>query len=231
MNAVASYSCWPLQFAHIVSVLMLGSLAIPKALGAVFGFVRRRLTRAALAILLFGTIQTVTSQPVVAQTVWSGFTKTFTKPAGSDYTLPQYQDALTASVIFTRANFGGLFNVAAESSFTSSFSPKLTEWATDINNLTETIAATNWQNLAFTNWVDAFGGPVQVGHTIAERFAVVHLLPDNVYLDLRFTMWGNGPEGAGFSYTRAEPPAVPEPCGLLLAAIGGISSFVFRHHR
>jgi hypothetical protein len=117
------------------------------------------------------------------------------------------------------------------SDFTQFSSPKFTEWATEINNPGQTIDATNWQNLAFTNWTGAFGGLFAVGQNIDERSAVVRLVPDNVYLDLRFTMWGNSPEGAGFSYTRAEPPPVPEPCSVVVAAIGGISSFVFRRRR
>jgi len=152
------------------------------------------------------------SRSVVAQTVWSGLTKSFSKADFTDGTLPQYQDSLTANVVFTRVSSGGLINIAAESSYTLAVSPMDTEWATNINNASQTIAATNWQNLAFTDWIDAFGGPQSGGASIAGRDAAVHLVTDNIYLDLRFSSWTTG-AGGGFAYMRAEPPAALPPTG------------------
>jgi len=142
-----------------------------------------------------------------AQTIWSGLTKSFTKDAGSDPTLPQNQDALTANVILTRGTSGGgLYNIAAEGFYSMHISPTLTAWATDLNNPGKMITATNWQNLAFTDWIDAYGGSHTAGGAIAGRNAVVRLTSDNVYLDLRFTSWDAG-GGGGYTYLRAEPPA------------------------
>lgn len=155
---------------------------------------------ALLAAMLF------ISRPVSAQTVWSGLTKSFSKAAGSDYTLPQNQDPLTANVVLTRGSSGGLINIAAESFYNSSSSPALTEWATDLNNPSETIAATNYSSLSFTDWLDAYGGINTNGFFIPDRNAVVHLVPDNIYLDLRFTSWSPGHNNV-YSYIRAEPPA------------------------
>jgi hypothetical protein len=141
-----------------------------------------------------------------AQTVWSGLTKSFTKNAGSDPTLPQNQDSLTADVILTRGpSGGGLYNIAAEGFYSMNISPALTAWATDLNNPGKTITATNWQNLAFIDWIDAYGGSHSAGGSIASRNAVVRLTSDNVYLDLRFTSWESG-GGGGYTYLRAEPP-------------------------
>jgi hypothetical protein len=147
-----------------------------------------------------------------AQIVWSGFTKSFSKPDDTDGSLPQYQDPLSASVVLTRLSSGGMVNISAETSYNQLSSPKLTEWATNLNNASQTIAATNWQNLTFTNWINAYGGSHSTGSSIAGRDAVVHLIPDNIYLDLRFTSWTTGVTG-GFAYTRAEPPAIPTPTG------------------
>jgi hypothetical protein len=141
-----------------------------------------------------------------AQAVWPGLTETFSKAAFSDHTLPENQDSLTTNVVITRRSTGGIINIVAESFFNQNVSPTLTEWATDLNNPGETIAATNWNSLLFTNWLDAYGGPLTGGAFIAGRDAVVHLIPDDIYLDLRFTAWTAG-NGGGYSYLRAKPPA------------------------
>src|SRR5262245_8945307 len=82
-----------------------------------------------------------------AQTIWSGLTKSFSKAAGADATLPENQDMLASTVKLTRGADGGMINIAAESSYNATVSPTLTLWATDLNNAGKTIAATNWQNL------------------------------------------------------------------------------------
>jgi len=147
------------------------------------------------------------ARSAAAQTIWSGLTKSFTKNVASDPTLPQNQDSLTTNVILTRgASGGGLYNIAAEGFYSMNISPTLTAWATDLNNPGKTITATNWQSLAFTDWIDAYGGSHTAGGSIAGRNAVVRLTSDNVYLDLRFTSWDAG-GGGGYTYLRAEPSA------------------------
>jgi hypothetical protein len=147
--------------------------------------------------------------------VWSGLTKSFSKTGSDDETLPQFQDRLTDNVILTRGFFGGLINIATEFQYSHGFSPEDTEWATDLTT-EETIAATNWEDLesanAFTSWIDAFGGMGSGGEYIADRDAVVHLITDDIYLDLQFTSWLQGPTSgndSSYSYLRAEPPAPP----------------------
>jgi hypothetical protein len=99
-------------------------------------------------------------------------------------------------------------------SYTHNFSPDGTEWATSLvtGNTGKTIAATNHANLAFSNWEDAYGGRFHVGSAIVNRDAVVHLITDNIYLDLRFTDWSTG-GGGGFSYQRAVAPTSPQANG------------------
>jgi hypothetical protein len=162
-------------------------------------------------VSLVFAISFMLARSATAQTIWSGLTKTFTKTVGSDPSLPQNQDALTANVILTRGpSGGGLYNIAAEGFYSMNISPALTSWATDLNNPGQTIAATNWQNLAFTDWIDAYGGSHTAGGNIAGRNAVVRLTTDNVYLDLRFSSWDPG-GGGGYTYLRAEPPASSPP--------------------
>src|SRR3954447_15340079 len=92
----------------------------------------------------------IISPSASAQTVWSGLTKTFTRTAFSDGTLPANQDALTPNVIFTRLGSGGLVNFASDTFYQGGISPLGTEWASAgvLGNSGKTIAATNWQNLA-----------------------------------------------------------------------------------
>jgi len=34
---------------------------------------------------------------------------------------------------------------------------------------------------------------------------VLHIIPDNSYLDIKFTSWSGGASGGGFSYERSTP--------------------------
>ena len=149
-----------------------------------------------------------------AATVWSGLTTEFAKPAFADPTLPENQDRLTPRVALTRGSSAGLYNAAQEAMYSGSASPADTEWATALNNPDDTIAAANWPELTFTTWVNAYGGPGQLGVNIVGRDAVVHLITDDIYLDIRFTDWG-GFGGGSFAYRRA----VPEPSAMILVAL------------
>jgi hypothetical protein len=140
--------------------------------------------------------------------VWSGFTKSFTKPSFSNGSLPENQDMLTPNLIFARAANQGLYNAAAEDFYTQQFSPADTGWATALiaENDGLEIEAANWEALTFTNWVDAFGGLGGFGlpTALTTHNAVVYLEYDDVFLDIQFTFWGEQGDG-GFSYDRAEP--------------------------
>jgi hypothetical protein len=148
-----------------------------------------------------------------AQTVWSGLSFEFEKIYFGDPTLPEYQDRITDSVWLTRAVQQGIFNIAQENFYdaASHTSPVDTEWATDLMlaNDGEAIAASNWEDLTFTNWIQAYGGPgsQDLPHRIVGRNAVVHLISDDIYLDLQFTDWTLG--AGGFAYIRAEGDVAP----------------------
>jgi hypothetical protein len=154
--------------------------------------------------------------------VWSGLTKSFSKASYADSTDPAIWDQLSPNVALTRADLHGIFNPLAEMSY-SSPSPTGTLWATDLNNPGKVIGATNWSDLNFDAWVDAYGGQNQAAYTVVPdggppRDAVLYLIDDDVYLDIRFTEWGQG-RGAGgsFAYLRAE--SIPEPAAGLLAVV------------
>ena len=155
--------------------------------------------RCALCSLLAGGLL-VTS--AAGQIVLSGLTTSFSKAVGAEPTLRANQDRLNLSVLLTRGSSHGLFNPAAEIGYTPS-SPADTEWATTINNPGATIAATNYAALDFTSWVSAYGN--SVGNTIVGRNAVVHIIPEDLYLDIRFTSW-TASSGGGFAYQRSKTP-------------------------
>ncbi len=148
-----------------------------------------------------------------AADVWSGLTRSFSKPDGADGSLPENQDTLVPGVIFARGAVGGLYNAATEPSYLRSVSPEFTTWATDLlaGNNGLTIEAENWPQLTFGTFAEAYGDAVLFNF---DRPAVVYLENDDVYLDFKMTSWTNGHEdpAGGFAYMRAEPPA-PEPTG------------------
>jgi hypothetical protein len=95
-------------------------------------------------------------------------------------------------------------------------------WATDVMaaNTGKPITAGNWENLTFTTWAAAYGGPgATLAGNITTHDAVVHLVTDDVYLNLRFS---NFTSGGNFTYQRS---TVPEPSSLAggLVALGALS--------
>jgi hypothetical protein len=137
--------------------------------------------------------------------VWSGLTFEFVKPDNEE--APFTTDSITSNVSITRGTDRGLYNpVVDDDWFDSDSGPSNTRWATVYNNEADTIAASNWENLNFEDqtWLAAYLG--SVGNVIEGTDAVVYLVLDNVYLDLRVTHWQKG-GGGGFAYLRAEPPA------------------------
>lgn len=150
------------------------------------------------------------------ETVWDGPPITFDKAPQADWTQPQNQDRITADIWLTRADAQGLFNIKTEPVFTHMLSPDGTAWAFGTTD--------NFASLTYTNW-DAWAGhnpPGTVGWD-----AVVHLLAEDIYLDLKFTAWSGAGGGGGFSYIRSTAP-VPEPRSVALL---GASAVLFSCRR
>jgi hypothetical protein len=169
--------------------------------------------------LLLLAVLFLTNGSAVAQTVWSGLSLTFTKMESTSAGLEENQDRITDNVWITRGLGQGLLNAATECDgpfgcvYEHNFSPEDTEWANAWLNPGGTIAAANWEQLTFSDWEDAYDN--RVGQTILNplyRDAVVHLITDDIYLDLRFEQWSVQCCG-GFSYQRATAPITPEPTG------------------
>ena len=139
---------------------------------------------------------TVISASPKTPLIWNGPKVTFEKISGSDWTLEANQDYLTENVILTRKNTQGLFNIAQESGY-NYLSPTDTEWALG--------TTADFSQLIFSSWYNTIGGcpPCYTGTDF-----VVHLITDDVYVDVKILSWYSG-SGGGFSYERSTAnPAV-----------------------
>jgi hypothetical protein len=138
-------------------------------------------------------------QLVSAQTIWEGETLIFTKPSGSDWTLEANQDRITDNVWLTRANNQGIFNIGQEEDYATESSPLDTEWSFGTTGEIATLTFADWETA-----VNAL--PLQM----LNQDMVLHLLTDDIYIDLKFTSWfsGQGQGGGGFTYERSTDPSL-----------------------
>jgi len=170
----------------------------------------QQLLRTATIPLIAAAAIMAPSAAKAAAVLWTGPNTNFTLASGANPSLPANQDRLTSDIWITRNTSQGLFNANTEAGFSHFFSPQGTEWATGF--------LTNYASLSYTDWnswakgVNA-GPPSTVGIN-----AVLHLIPDNIYLSVRFTSWASGGVG-GFSWTRSTT-TVPEPSPAALLVAG-----------
>jgi len=164
---------------------------------------------AAILAILAGFVSTASAE------VWTGPTMTFAKAGSDDPALPENQDQLTPNVAITRKSFGGLFNAVTESTFTKDISPADTEWAfSELDGnpaglaFNAEICAAADGTCQFSNWWNA-QGPSTQGLNLVGRPAVVHLLTDDIYLDLMFTDWADATSGGAMAYERSTSNGVP----------------------
>jgi hypothetical protein len=141
-------------------------------------------------------------------TIWTGPKITFSKAALADASLPKNQDRLTDNVWLTRGSGEGVYNAKTEASYIRFSSPTDTEWSF---GTTAVIGS-----LTFEAWRDAVNGspPTSVGQDM-----VLHLITDDIFVDIKFLSWGQHPQSGGFfSYERSTP--VPEPATVGMALLG-----------
>ena len=123
-------------------------------------------------------------------TIWTGSLLTFEKADSADPSDPENQDAITDLVVLTRGDSNSLFNVVIEESATSS-SPLGTEWS---KGTTAELDGLKFDTLkgSMSNQMDNLPGTA----------LVLHLIDENIYIDVTFLSWSSGDSGGGFSYER-----------------------------
>ena len=156
------------------------------------GVANRRIT---LALLCAGLLTLVVAA-AGAQEIWSGHSLYFEKTAFADWTLEENQDRITASVWLTRKDNQGLFNIAQEAGYVAT-SPADTEWSYG--------SAADWAALTFDTWRNWHGN--DPGSSIGLD-AVVHLISDDIYIDITFVSFAGSNSGGGFAYYRGESDPV-----------------------
>jgi hypothetical protein len=160
--------------------------------------------------------------------VWIGPSMTFAKPDFADWMLSANQDRLTDNVWLTRGATLPLFNIAAEPFYVGG-SPSDTEWAfgpTQPGN-PGPISASNHANLVFDFFTPSLDGAIG-RNALAYGPGVLHLISDDIYLDIRFKSWTQE-SGGGFSYVRSTPDQspVPEPATATLLLVGAATGVAF----
>lgn len=135
---------------------------------------------------------------IVAQTIWTGPVTTFTKVDGADWTQEANQDRITNNVWITRANSQGIFNIKNETSYIFNVSPTDTRWAFGTTS--------NIGSLTFDSWEKTItaASPISPTTNMVGKNMVLHLITDNIYIDIKFLSWSSGGSGGlgGFSYER-----------------------------
>jgi hypothetical protein len=176
--------------------------------------------RWAVVLAVLGCLWHHWAQNAAAAQVWNGPTIGFTNLLGSDPTLPASQDRITPNVWLTRGATRGIYNIKVENGYTHNLSPVGTEWAYG--------QLTNYSSLFYQNWE---GWNVHHPPDMVGQDAVLHIIPDDTYLAIKFTSWGIG--SGGFSYLRSTQ-SVPEPASgaLVLTGLGlAAGNLVYRRKR
>jgi len=149
-----------------------------------------------------------------AQTIWTGPMTTFTKLNDADWTLEANQDRITDNVWITRANNQSIFNISDNADTSSGdcdgSSPLDTEWA--FGTTADGINTLTFGPFLGTSFADC--GPPSV----VNQNAVLHLITDDIYIDIKFLFWTSGGNGGGFSYMRSTP-GLSGDAGILLNGV------------
>lgn len=137
-----------------------------------------------------------------SQTIWDGTPITITKANNADWNLEANQDRITATVWLTRKTTQGQFNIAQEAGYSNSNgSPVDTEWGWGTTADIGSITFYNWKNATNNN------NPNGDHDNLVGYPMVLHLITDNIYIDLTYDSWTAG-GGGGFSYTRSSDPGL-----------------------
>lgn len=154
-----------------------------------------------MKVSVFGFVLLIAStlfldQSSFAQTIWDGPYETFEKESNADWTLEENQDRITDLVWITRKSNQGIFNIAAEGGYAMNVSPVGTEWAMGNTDDLGTLIFTDWRGAVGGNPVSSLDQPM-----------VLHLIEEDIYIDLTFQVWQSFSGGA-FTYKRRTDPTL-----------------------
>src|SRR5256885_16333094 len=141
-------------------------------------FMKRNICRAQFVMALWSfSLLGSSLTPQGTATIGTGPNISFSKPAFGNPNLPANQDRMTSDIWLTRSSSQGLYNAFSEGSFSHYYSPAGTEWADG--------SLANYATLTYHDWNSwakgvNTGPPSTVGIS-----AVLHLIPDNIYLSIR----------------------------------------------
>jgi len=164
-------------------------------------------------IVLTALFLAITVLPGVASTFWTGSTISFTHDAFSstvdELTTSHVGSDSTNNVWLTRGTSKPLYNAAAEPAWNGTTSPVNTQWATNFGAFPVTLANTNV--LQYDTFDNVVGQPGNTPENSVGGTFFVHIISDDIYLELTLTAWGMS-DGGSFSYTRTTPAVVsPTP--------------------
>jgi hypothetical protein len=162
--------------------------------------------------------------PAAGAQIWTGPRVSFSRLPGGSPLDEVNQDRITPNVWLTRAETRGIFNAAQEGFYTNFASPADTEWAVGTTADLGSLVFDTWEGTVGIGTA-INGPPSSVGIDM-----VVHLISEDIYLDLTFTSWGVGfSAGGAFSYERST--AIPEPGTAALVALALAVAFPARFRR
>ena len=140
----------------------------------------------------------------------------FSKAGFADTSDPANWDVISASVAITRGDLQGLYNPLVDSFYTGA-GPNGTLWL--FGNTVQDVLDGTVDITDFNDWEPATGGPGGGPPSTVGQDAVLYLVAEDRYIDIKFTGWGIGPgSGGSFSYDRA----VPAPGVLGVMGIAGM---------
>lgn len=160
-----------------------------------------------LKMMAAASLLAVSTTSKADPTFWTGSTTSFSHSPGGppDQWTSNHTGADSVNNVWiSRGARQALFNAAAEPGWNAGYSPSNTMWVVASGPLTSA------NTLTYDTFANAVGQPGNSpGRSVGQTF-FVHILPDDIYLQLTLTEWGNN-DGGSFSYDRTTPAAVTPP--------------------
>ncbi len=132
------------------------------------------------------------SGQVIGQTIWTGEPIIFERSDYADWDEEPNQDRITDSIWIARRENSGIFNAAREDHYLVDKSPTGTEWSFG--------TTAEYGELTFSDWKTAVNSNPPA---MLNKNMVLHLIGDDIYLDIKFLSWTGNAQGGGFSYERS----------------------------